>query len=98
MLNYVKLVHMGFNPQKNQGMGLEHMFSENYTAMKNHYFLIQIGHMVAQFLEAGLRRLKALAKLPALSIFGCLKEAFRTLLLTDADYELIKQRQQYRFQ
>ena len=92
-----KIENEGFNAQKNQGMGLEHMFSKNYTAMKNQYFLIQIGHMIAQFLEAGLRRLKALAKLPALSIFGNLKEAFRTLLLTDADYELIKQRQQYRF-
>ena len=40
----------GFNEQKNHGLGLNHMFSENYTAMKNHYFLIQIGHMIAQLL------------------------------------------------
>ena len=42
----------GFNTQKRQGYYLEHMYSHNYQAMKNHYYLIQIGHMIAQVMEA----------------------------------------------
>ena len=42
----------GFNAQKRQGYSLEHLFSRNYRAFKNHYFLIQIGHMISQILES----------------------------------------------
>ncbi len=41
----------GFNTQKNQGYYLEHLFSKNYQGIKNHYYLIQIGHMIAQIME-----------------------------------------------
>ena len=37
--------------QKRQGYNLEHRYSHNYQATKNHYYLIQIGHMVAQIIE-----------------------------------------------
>ena len=36
---------------KRQGYNLEHRYSHNYQATKNHYYLIQIGHMVAQIIE-----------------------------------------------
>ena len=91
-----KIENEGFNVQKNQGMGLEHMFSKDYIAIKNHYFLIQIGHMIAQFLEAGLRRLMALAKLPAHQLFDSIREAFRTESLTDMDAKLVKIQTQHR--
>jgi hypothetical protein len=91
-----KIENEGFNEQKNHGLGLEHMFSENYTAMKNHYFLIQIGHMIAQFLEAGLRRLEDLAKIPTYKLFDTVKEAFRTVLLTAEDRCTVDQLTQYR--
>lgn len=42
----------GFNTQKNHGYYLEHLFSHNYTAIKNHYYLMQIGHMISQIIEA----------------------------------------------
>ncbi len=42
----------GFNTQKRQGYNLEHMYSKDYNGMKNHYYLIQIGHMIAQIMEA----------------------------------------------
>ena len=42
----------GFNAQKNHGFNLEHLYSKDYNAMKCHYFLIQIGHMIAQILDA----------------------------------------------
>ena len=44
--------NQGFNTQKKQGYALEHLFSRNYQAIKNHYFLIQIGHMISQILES----------------------------------------------
>jgi len=91
-----KIENEGFNEQKNHGMGLEHMFSKDYNAMKNHYFLIQIGHMIAQFLELGLVKLKALGKIPVSILFDVIKEAFRTVLLTAADFETVQQLKQYR--
>ena len=42
----------GFNDQKNHGFYLEHLFSKNYRAMKNHYYLIQIAHMISQIVDA----------------------------------------------
>jgi len=42
----------GFKTQKKHGYYIGHMFSKDYQAMKNHYFLIQIGHMVSQVLES----------------------------------------------
>lgn len=44
--------NQGFNTQKSQGYALEHLFSRNYQALKNHYFLIQIGHTISQILES----------------------------------------------
>ena len=86
----------GFNEQKNHGLGLNHMFSENYTAMKNHYFLIQIGHMIAQLLELGIRRLCELSKMATVRIFALVKEAFRTMILTDEDEAHVHLQTQYR--
>ena len=47
-----KIENEGFNTQKNGGYELEHLFSRNYQALKNHYYLIQIGHMISQVMEA----------------------------------------------
>ena len=47
-----KIENEGFNVQKKHGYGLEHLYSKNYQAVKNHYYLIQIGHMIGQFMEA----------------------------------------------
>ncbi len=30
---------------------MEYLFSKNYQGIKNHYYLIQIGHMIAQIME-----------------------------------------------
>lgn len=46
-----RIENEGFNTQKKQGYCLEHQYSKNYQAMKNHYYLIQIGHMIAQVME-----------------------------------------------
>lgn len=46
-----KIENEGFNTQKHQGYHLEHRYSRNYNGYKNHYYLIQIGHMIAQLME-----------------------------------------------
>ena len=42
----------GFNAQKRHGFNLEHLYSKNYNGFKCHYFLIQIGHMISQIMDA----------------------------------------------
>ena len=42
----------GFNSQKHHGFHIEHLFCRNYQAMKNHYYLIQIAHMISQIMDA----------------------------------------------
>ena len=37
-----KIENEGFNIQKKHGYYLEHLFSRNYQAMKNHYYLMHI--------------------------------------------------------
>ena len=47
-----KIENEGFNTQKNQGYELEHKFSRvSYIAMQNYYQLLQIAHMINQFVE-----------------------------------------------
>lgn len=46
-----KIENEGFYTQKRQGYNLGHPYSKNYQALKNHYYLIQIGHMISQFME-----------------------------------------------
>lgn len=47
-----EIENQGFNTQKGQGYALEHLFSKNYQAVKNHYLLIQIGHMISKIIES----------------------------------------------
>ena len=47
-----KIENEGFNAQKRQGYHLEHRYSHSYRGTKKHYYLIQIGHMISQLLEA----------------------------------------------
>lgn len=47
-----KIENEGFNTQKRKGYYLEHQYSKSYQAQKCHYYLIQIGHMISQVLEA----------------------------------------------
>ncbi len=47
-----KIENEGFNTQKKHGYGLEHLYSKNYQALKDHYYLLQNGHMISQCMEA----------------------------------------------
>jgi hypothetical protein len=48
-----KIENEGFNVQKNGGFRLEHAYSENATAAKIFYFLLQIAHLLTQLVEHG---------------------------------------------
>lgn len=48
----------GFNMQKNRTFDIEHVYSNNYNAMKAHYLFIQFAHTIRQLLEKGLKYIK----------------------------------------
>jgi len=52
--------------------------------------------MIAQLLELGIRRLYELSKMATVRIFASVKEAFRTLILTDEDEAHVHLQTQYR--
>lgn len=49
-----RIENEGFNIQKNRTFDIEHVYSQNYNAMKAHYFFIQFAHTIRQLLENGL--------------------------------------------
>lgn len=56
-----KIENEGFNEQKNGTFCISHLCSRNETALKIHYYLIQIAHIIRQLLEVGsivLRKMK----------------------------------------
>jgi hypothetical protein len=48
-----KIENEGFNIQKNGGFLLEHPYSQNDTARKVFYYLLQIAHLLFQLMEKG---------------------------------------------
>lgn len=48
-----KIENEGFNIQKNGGFNLEHAYSTGDRQIKNFYLLLQIAHMILQFIERG---------------------------------------------
>ena len=67
-----KIENVGFYNQKHRIFDITHLNSRNDTALKNHYFFIQIAHTIRQLLENG----NKLTKLLKLKI----KEVSHTLL------------------
>ena len=84
----------GFDIQKNHGFYLEHIFSKNYTAMKNHYLLIQIGHAISQLFTKYVRTKNI--NLTLQKLHKDLVEAFRTIVFSIADLVYINERCQIR--
>ena len=77
-----KIENQGFNMQKNSGLNLEHVYSEDLQRAKAYYYLMQIAHMILQLLELGSllgRSAKEVGKTP-LQLFGSLKNIARRLL------------------
>lgn len=91
-----KIENEGFNIQKNLVYNLEHVYSHNYNAMKNHYLLFQIAHTIRQLFENGIKYLKEL-NTSLNSISSELLESFRNVFLTDEDIKETEKRIQIRF-
>jgi len=70
-----KIENEGFNVQKNRGFNLEHPYSQDETAMKNLYLLLQIAHMISQLMEKG-----SLLKQKVQKVFGSATMLFEQLL------------------
>ena len=53
-----KIENEGFNIQKNGTFNIGHLYSKNTIAIKVHYILIQIAHLLRQLLEKGSASIK----------------------------------------
>ena len=56
-----KIENEGFNVQKKKTFDIGHLYSKNQTAIKAHYIMIQIAHILRQLLEKGIKEIKELA-------------------------------------
>ena len=95
-----KIENEGFNVQKNGGYALEHRYTENPTASKIFYLLLQIAHLLAQLIERGslFRRAFPNGVGSAKNIAFRLLEAWRNLRLHPAAVQsLLNIRLQIRF-
>ena len=55
-----KIENEGFNIQKNGTFDIGHLYSKNSIAIKVHYLMIQIAHIIRQLLEKGIKSIKEL--------------------------------------
>ena len=95
-----KVENEGFNIQKNGGFHLEHPYSQNDTARKVFYYLLQIAHLIFQLTEKGSLFRKAFPQgVGSLrNIAFRLLEAWRNLRLSPSDFcSLYSRRYQIRF-
>jgi hypothetical protein len=91
-----KIENEGFNAQKNGGYELEHLFSHDYTAMKNHYLCIQIGHMIYQIYVNAQSIFKSM-KEPLYTILENLLQSFKSICLTSEDINGTVLKVRYKF-
>lgn len=55
-----KIENEGFNIQKNGTFDIGHLYSKDSIAIKVHYLMIQIAHIIRQLLENGIKEIKEL--------------------------------------
>ena len=87
-----KIENVGFNIQKNGTFDIGHLYSKNTTAIKTHYMLIQIAHIIRQMLEKGCIKLKELK----LKLKEIRKKKKKTLISTRINL-IVHKRTQLRF-
>lgn len=95
-----KIENEGFNVQKNGGYALEHRYSQDPTASKVFYLLLQVAHMLAQLIERGslFRRAFPNGVGSAKNIAFRLLEAWRNLRLSPTHIQqMLDARTQIRF-
>jgi hypothetical protein len=79
-----RIENEGFKVQKQHGYYLKHVFSEDYNAMKIHYFLIQIAHAISQLFEHS-SDVMIILNLTIKAFHENLKKCFEKFTLTEAD-------------
>ena len=55
-----KIENERFNIQNNGTFNIGHLYSKDSTAIKVHYLMIQIAHIIRQLLENGIKEIKEL--------------------------------------
>lgn len=78
-----KIENEGFNVQKNSGLNLEHVFSQNWDHAKAYYYLLQLGHLLMQLLHHNSLHLalaKQYGRKTVLALWGALKKIPQRLL------------------
>ena len=82
-----KIENEGFNVQKRGGYALEHAYTQNPTAAKVFYFLLQIAHLLSQLMAHGSLFRQAFPKGvgSAKNLAFRLLEAWRNLRRTPAE-------------
>ena len=95
-----KIENEGFNVQKNSDLNLEHPYSQDPTARKVFYLLLQLAHLIFQLLQKGslLRQVFPDGLRTAKNLAFRLLEAWRNLCLAAPDFlNLAEGRFQIRF-
>ena len=77
-----KIENEGFNIQKNGTFNIGHLYSKNATAIKVHYLMIQIAHIIRQMLEKGHIGLKQAIKERKIKIKEISSQIKKTLIST----------------
>jgi hypothetical protein len=96
-----KIENEGFNTQKNHGYNLQHKYSRSsYTASKNYYQCLQIGHLINQSVELSENFAKLLkGKTTVKHLWKCLIGFFIYGLIIAEDLScILRKRSQIRFE
>jgi len=87
-----KIENQGFKRQKKHGYHLKHMFSKDYTAMKIHYFSIQIAHAISQLWEHSIDMKALRYTIKELHLELMITFVTVTLSAVDIEYALMRKR------
>ena len=87
-----KIENEGFNIQKNGTFDIGHLYSKDTIAIKVHYLMIQIAHIIRQLLENGIKEIKEMKlKLKEIS------QQIKTKLISTISNLTVHKRVQLRF-
>lgn len=86
-----RIENEGFNIQKNGTFNIEHIYSQNYNAIKAHYFFIQFAHTIRQLLEKGIKYISEL-KMSIKEVSAVLTLALTQLTTNLTEYNKIQLR------
>lgn len=86
-----RIENEGFNIQKNVTFDIEHIYSQNYNAIKAHYFFIQFAHTIRQLLEKGINYIIEL-KMSIKEVSAILIQALTQTIQNLTEYQKIQLR------